>query len=207
MNGRVSHFLKLSDILEMGETDELQEEELEVLKSIYEGDDQFSSLSNSKHQYKFGDDGESKSFILEVIWGADYPNSLPELSLGGFYNKHVLDSVKKSIVSAVTAEAEQMLGMSMTYTLFEWVKENLESLLDQQPDKIQVVCDEIEKLEVKDADTAEGGGKAKVKKEQLTKNQKKRMWDKGGLHESDRERGWDWVDIVRHLSQTGGGEE
>ena len=48
-----------------------------------------------------------------------------------------------------------------------------------------------------------GGTKVeKVKKEQLTKSQKRRMWDKGG-EADERERGWDWVDIVKHLGQSG----
>ena len=33
------------------------------------------------------------------------------------------------------------------------------------------------------------------------------MWQKGGLEEGDRARGWDWVDVIRHLSQTGGKED
>ena len=43
----------------------------------------------------------------------------------------------------------------------------------------------------------------KEKKEQLSKNQKRRMFDKFGST-ADRPRGWDWVDIIKHLSQTGG---
>ena len=45
-------------------------------------------------------------------------------------------------------------------------------------------------------------GKEYIKKEQLTKAQKRRMWNRGGLETDDRPRGWNWVDIVRHLSQT-----
>ena len=42
-----------------------------------------------------------------------------------------------------------------------------------------------------------GDGKGKtVKKEQLTKSQKRRMWDKGGT-EDERDRGWDWIDVVK----------
>ena len=43
----------------------------------------------------------------------------------------------------------------------------------------------------------------KEKKENLTKNQKRRMYDKFGST-VDRPRGWDWVDIIKHLAQTGG---
>ena len=42
-----------------------------------------------------------------------------------------------------------------------------------------------------------------VKKDQPTKAQKRRMWEKGGLDTEERPRGWDWVDVIRHLSQTG----
>ena len=108
-------------------------------------------------------------------------------------------------------EADQFLGMSMTYSLFEWVRESLDTLLTNQPETLQTVCDDLEtKLTV---DTSQddggggggGGGKSKVKKEQLSKAQKRSLWKKGGVNEDDRERGWNWVDIVRHLSQSGGG--
>ena len=49
----------------------------------------------------------------------------------------------------------------------------------------------------------EGGGQRREKKEHLSKQQKRRAWDRaqaGGAGE--RARGWDWVDIIRHLSQT-----
>ena len=43
-------------------------------------------------------DGESKSFILTLTWGSTYPVvDLPEISLDGFYNRHLLQSVKDSI--------------------------------------------------------------------------------------------------------------
>lgn len=44
------------------------------------------------------------------------------------------------------------------------------------------------------------------KKEQLTKAQKRRQWDKVG-DKGERPRGWNWVDIVKHLSQTGAKDE
>ena len=94
----------------------------------------------------------------------------------------------------------------MTYSLFEWVRETMESLLASQPDTVQTVSQDLEtKLQV-DASQDDGGGKSKVKKEQLSKAQKRSLWKKGGINEEERERGWNWVDIVRHLSQTGGGD-
>ena len=48
----------------MGENEELQTEELEVLKSIYEGDECYTNPSPSSHLYKFGEVGTLKTFIL-----------------------------------------------------------------------------------------------------------------------------------------------
>lgn len=44
------------------------------------------------------------------------------------------------------------------------------------------------------------------KKEQLTKAQKRRLWNKTD-GTGEKPRGWNWVDIVKHLSQTGGKQE
>ena len=189
----------------MGENAELQEEELEVLKSIYEGDDLYTNPDKDTHQYKFGEVGTLKTFILEIKWTDEYPSELPALSLESFYNKHLVPEVKTTILKAVSEEAEQFLGMSMTYSLFEWVRESLETLLEKQPETLLTsVCEEIEeKCSVNENDDDdETTTKTKVKKEQLTKAQKRAQWKKGGVNEEDRERGWNWVDIVRHLSQT-----
>lgn len=42
-----------------------------------------------------------------------------------------------------------------------------------------------------------------MKKEQLTKSQKRREWDRVD-NKGERPRGYDWIDVVKHLSQTGG---
>ena len=48
----------------------------------------------------------------------------------------------------MNSEAEQYIGMSMTYTLVEYVKENLETLLVNQPEKEDItpssqLCDSM----------------------------------------------------------------
>jgi hypothetical protein len=100
-------------------------------------------------------------------------------------------------LNSISEEAEQFLGMSMTYSLFEWVRESLDTLLENQPESLQIVCDEVDKLSVKDSSEEPEEGKQKVKKEQLTKGQKRAAWKKGGMNEDDRERGWNWVDVVK----------
>lgn len=42
----------------------------------------------------------------------------------------------------------------------------------------------------------------KPKKEHLSKAQKRKQWNKTD-GKGEKPRGWDWVDIVKHLSQTG----
>lgn len=44
--------------------------------------------------------------------------------------------------------------------------------------------------------------KKKEKKEILTKNQKRRLAERTN-YKGERERGWNWVDVVKHLSRTG----
>ena len=39
-----------------------------------------------------------------------------------------------------------MVGMSMTYTLFEWAKENLETLLEAQPESL--IVEAMERVQV-----------------------------------------------------------
>lgn len=48
----------------------------------------------------------------------------------------------------------------------------------------------------------ESASKKSVKKEQLSKAQKRKQWDRVD-GKGDRPRGWNWVDVVKHLSQTG----
>merc|ERR1711915_108119 len=96
------------------------EEELEVLESIYEGDDNFAKKDDTTFQYKYGEQGDLKSFVLELSWCPEYPDVAPQFNLDVFYNKHILQCVKDKILSGLSGQAEANLGMSMTYTIFEW---------------------------------------------------------------------------------------
>ena len=113
-----------------------------------------------------------------------------------------IPAVKTKISEALTEEAEQWLGCGMTYTLFECLKEKLTDLLADQPDgTTEVVIDSLDKLKVSGE-----ASKPAVKKEQLTKSQKRRAWEHSD-HKGEKPRGYNWVDIVKHLSQTGGKDD
>jgi len=146
----------------------------------------------------------NEDYIIQLLnfiirWGEKYPEELPEFSLSAFYNEHVAPQVSSAILAAANEEAEVNLGMQMTYTVLEALKEKLDELTEAQPEA-EVIKEEVVKEEVPRPEEAK---KPVAKKEQLTKAQKRRMWEKGGVDLEERPRGWDWIDIVRHLSQTG----
>lgn len=101
----------------------------------------------------------------------------------------------------------------MTYTLFECLKEKLTELLpeleeDIKAQKLANVTENMNKIHIapviKTTDTTQS--QPQVKKEQLTKSQKRRLWERTD-NKGNRPRGWDWVDIIKHLAQTGGKDE
>ncbi|XP_044753794.1 RWD domain-containing protein 4 [Coccinella septempunctata] len=179
---------------------ELQDEEREVLQSIYDGDQQFKEISSKIFQYKYGENESIKSFLLEIEWTENYPEELPKINLDAFYNKHVTPSVKEKIKDLVIEQGNQFLGMSMTYSLFEAVKEKFEELIQEQPDKVDPSS--IDRLTISDNVESIQDSKKIPKKEQLTKAQKRRQWNRLDS-KGEKPRGWNWVDIVKHLSQTG----
>lgn len=183
---------------------EEHEEEREVLQSIYEGDTNYCMINDTTFQYKYGQTGDNKSFLVEISWGPEYPDEIPNINLELFYNKHILASVKEKIGLGLKEQAEANVGMSMTFTLFEWLKETKDELLEEQPAEATVnnpvseMTSSVAQITVED-DVPE----ITKKKEQLTKAQKRRMWDRQNAH-GERPRGYNWVDIIKHLSQTGG---
>lgn len=162
----------------MSETEALQEEEREVLSSIYEGDECFKQISPNTFQYKYGECDTIKSFLLEIKWGPQYPEELPEVNLDLFYNKHITAPLKTKIVELVKTEANQYLGMSMTYSLFEFVKEKFDELIQEQPEN--PIETEVDKLCISQEQENTPVVK-KEKKEQLTKAQKRRQWNRGNI--------------------------
>lgn len=183
---------------------ESQQEEVEVLRSIYEGDSSFREMGPCTFQYKYGEDGASHSFLLEFNWPETYPETKPAIHLNAFYNKHILSSVKADICRQLDAEAEVNLGYAMTYTLIEWVKEHLEELFANQPLTLETcVADSISNLELEDKADPSLANEKKEKRVAMTKSQKRRQWDRMD-GKGEKIRGWNWVDVVKHLSQTGG---
>ncbi|XP_030383768.1 RWD domain-containing protein 4 [Scaptodrosophila lebanonensis] len=183
---------------------EQQAEEREALQAIYEGDSNFKEIDSATFQYKYGEEDNYKSFLVELKWGEKYPDEPPTINMNTFYNRNLIPAVKDEIQAALSNEAGQWLGCGMTYTLFECLKDNIEELTAAQLEPIPCVSaaeDGVAALKISDTSGLDAK-KKDPKKEQLTKAQKRRQWERTD-HKGDRPRGWDWVDIVKHLSQTG----
>ncbi|KOX68508.1 RWD domain-containing protein 4 [Melipona quadrifasciata] len=186
---------------------ELQEEEREVLLSIYDGDSAFKQLTPTTFQYKYGEDNDMKSFLLEISWGTTYPSERPIINMNTFYNKHIVQEVKNKVVQHVEAEIDQWLGSAMTYTLFQSVHEHYPELISAQPDSVVDLNSRTNQLKITDEHQQQlEETTKKPKKEHLTKAQKRRQWNKAD-GKGEKPRGWNWVDIVKHLSQTGPKQE
>ncbi|XP_017471602.1 PREDICTED: RWD domain-containing protein 4 [Rhagoletis zephyria] len=189
----------------MADLQEQRAEELEALQSIYEGDTNFKQLDQNTFQYKYGEDDHYKSFLVEIHWTGDYPNEMPKINMDTFYNRNLIPEVKAKILQALSEEAEQWLGCGMTYTLFECLKDRQIDLTADQPEHActqSIDLDSVGVSALKISDNTDANKRKELKKEQLTKAQKRRQWERTD-HKGDRPRGWDWVDIVKHLSQTG----
>lgn len=59
-----------------------------------------------------------------------------------------MQSLKDKIVNMIKEEAEQYLGMSMTYSLMEFLKEKFDELIAQQPEEPEKL--EMEKICITD---------------------------------------------------------
>lgn len=98
----------------------------------------------------------------------------------------------------------------MTYTLFEVVKEHLPDLLNDLENDIKnamvAITENVKAIQLAPVIKTTSDSQEPAKKEQLTKSQKRRMWERTD-NKGQKQRGWNWVDIIRHLSQTGQGQK
>nr|XP_006630028.1 PREDICTED: RWD domain-containing protein 4 isoform X1 [Lepisosteus oculatus] len=182
-----------------------QEMELEALRSIYEGDECFKELSPVSFQYRIGDHEDPKAFLLEISWPETYPEIAPNISLDAFFNNRISPEVKKSIIAQLEEQVEANLGTAMMYTLFEWAKENQDLLMENHQPVINAVT-LTSNTENSLATNLSSSNKKREKKEQLTKAQKRKLTGRTD-NRGELPRGWNWVDVIKHLSKTGGKEE
>ncbi|KAL6052177.1 hypothetical protein STEG23_024940 [Scotinomys teguina] len=110
-------------------------------------------------------------------------------------------AVKQSILAKLQEAVEVNLGTAMTYTLFEYAKDNKEQLMENHHPGNSAPTPTANVISV-ETPSAAPSSKKKEKKEQLSKAQKRKLADKTD-HKGELPRGWNWVDVVKHLSKTG----
>lgn len=158
-----------------------QREEREVLLSIYSGDEHFLSSDETTYQYRVESENGAKKLMLQVKWPSDYPLTPPNITLEIFYNNHIPQSIHRSIAEQIHKESLNYVGGPATYMLFEFVKENVDQLMA-----------DVEILPQTDTSKA-------LDKERHFEERPTMIVEGFG----DKARGWNWVDVMKHLSQTG----
>jgi predicted RND superfamily exporter protein len=146
-----------------------------------------------------GEQGEPNAYLVEVKWTENYPEDLPEISMDSFFNSHMSPSSKSAIIGSIKNELQDLIGNPMTYTIFEYIRDNrdeLSSHISAAPDDV-VKTEEVEKMEEESEIKT-----AKLKPTQLSKAAKRRQADRLNA-QGELPRGWNWIDIIKHLSQTG----
>ncbi|XP_073972387.1 RWD domain-containing protein 4 isoform X3 [Rhodnius prolixus] len=112
------------------------------------------------------------------------------------------EKAKKKICDSLLQEAEQFLGGAMTYSLIEFIKEKYDELTAEDF-SLTTFVEASSPVEETVIDKEETVIQTKLeKKVHLTKAQKRKQWDRVD-NKGERPRGWNWVDIVHHLTQTG----
>lgn len=151
----------------------------------------------------------STRFTIETCKEGNLTNLVIDVRTGNILLNFRSQNFKDKIVDILTKEGENWIGCGMTYTLFEFIKEQPE-LFDQLEEEsknasaMKMLTDETKAVHL--APVIKTTETVIAKKEQMTKNQKRRLWDRTN-NKGERERGWNWVDIIRHLSSTGNKEE
>jgi len=126
----------------MSATEE-QEQELEVLESIYPDELTKKSATEFSILISIEEPGvdtetegyEAPSIILSVVYTTDYPNSAPELSISlppsSSSQPHPIDlsTDEPTLLSALHTAVSENLGMAMIFSLTTTLKESAESIL------------------------------------------------------------------------------
>ncbi|XP_068043099.1 RWD domain-containing protein 4 isoform X2 [Anomalospiza imberbis] len=144
---------------------------------------------------EIGESGDPKAFLIEVSWPETYPQTAPVISMDAFFNNTISSAIKQSILDKLMVEVEANLGTAMTYTLFEYAKDNKEVFMENQP--VNTVTSVSNSISIGTPDVPPS--KKKEKKEQLSKTQKRKLADKTD-NKGELPRGWNWVDVIKHVS-------
>ncbi|KAF3078644.1 hypothetical protein TWF569_004286 [Orbilia oligospora] len=137
---------------------EEQEQELEVLESIYP--DELTKISDKEFSIRLSleepdvdvdaEGYEAPIVFLRVTYTPDYPNAAPDLSISlDSPSTHPLTfpGDEAPLVSALDTAVEENMGMAMVFTLATTLKEAAESILRDRADEARRIRDEVARIE------------------------------------------------------------
>ncbi|KAL5109776.1 RWD domain-containing protein 4 [Taenia crassiceps] len=172
-------------------------EEKAVLESIYTPEE-LSISDDYKIQFRLGTPGTLGSFVVNITWPKGYPFTPPVVDLDEFCNHHVPQSMRDSITRELNDLALENSGEPLTFTLIEHLRDNM----DEYAKQLKESKKRNTSSNVKQVGTEEATIKRATVKEVLTKAQKRKQLSR--LDETGNlPRGWNWVDVIKHLRQTG----
>nr|CDS26710.1 RWD domain containing protein 4 [Hymenolepis microstoma] len=172
-------------------------EEKIVLESIYTSEE-ISITDDYKIQFRLGTPGELESFVVNITWPLDYPSIPPIIDFNEFCNRNMPSALQQSLISELNEIASQNVGESHTFILIEHLRDNFEKYAQQIRDAKRRPKEQVFGAMV--------GGNTKEKKcrkdTALTKAQKRKQINRLDS-DGNLPRGWNWVDVIKHLRQTG----
>jgi len=141
-----------------------------------------------------------KSFLLQITWPKDYPeNDNAIVDMESFYNSHVKAAERAKIIGKIQSNYEDWAGMAMTFNIINYVLDNVSELQEFILNESVVERTEKNSVAIEKKDKSiESSTKG------MTKGQKRRFYDKfGNIDADEKPRGWNWVDVIKHLNKTG----
>eukprot|EP00742_Colponemidia_sp_Colp-10_P006710 GILJ01007193.1.p1 GENE.GILJ01007193.1~~GILJ01007193.1.p1 ORF type:complete len:208 (-),score=28.73 GILJ01007193.1:200-742(-) len=154
-----------------------------------------------------------KSLRLHIIWSEGYPDVLPSFQILPQENDKVTQSLCDDLVAALERKAEELKGEPMTFAVVQHLKDNM----DEWGVRAAWEYDPF-KSEPSLWDSIQAGGQGHVEPETSTKQSyqqkpvehddrkhlskgQKRTLLKHTTINGEEIRGWNWVDIISHLSK------
>lgn len=122
------------------ESQEIWQQELESLQSIY-GDDVIEILNDDKTCFSM-QLLENYKLKLKVYKTSHYPDTIPGIIVSTFDKNYKLPNyIKLAIVTRLLEHVAEssLLGDMLVYHMFEWLQENISSIIDNPGRLLQVV--------------------------------------------------------------------
>ncbi|VDN08633.1 unnamed protein product [Dibothriocephalus latus] len=172
-----------------------RKEERTVLESIYTPEE-LSISPDYTVTFHLNDPGSSDSFVVNITWPKSYPFEIPSVDLDAFCNRHLPQTLKEKIINELNDLAKVNTGEPLTFTLIEHLRENAASYFEEIK-----LARSVASAQRNSEPTKERSAKGPA----LTKSQKRRQVNRLDAS-GNLPRGWNWVDVVKHLRQTGSQE-